>query len=485
MEHKEELGTPQLRAVLKITKETGERLDQDTIVQLLADSRNWIPAFFKEVQPFHGNTELSYKIFKAGIDLTDYYPLYEAWEECQNTMQAAVNRLLEEPEPMPAPAEHSTRVEKPPTVVCDGGPARPLKEFKPIKAITAAELDELDIQPIDWLVKDILPVGLAILGAPSKYYKSYMALGLCIAICQGGKFLHFDCEKHACLYFDLESTKRRPKNRLDQILGSDQKKPNNLHIITGEDNPGRIGEGFEAQVEYQLSEHPDIKLIVVDVFQLIRQPAKRGQSGYDRDYEDFRALKQIVDKHDVGILLIHHTRKMKDPTDVFNELSGSTGMLGAQDCAWVISKKNRTDNEATLHITGRDLDSQALKIEFIKKIFQWQYIGTEEEVEDQRRVTEYLQSPIRETIVKLVYQGSGQWEGKAEDIKGASKYLSQEIYDDVRKIGKFFREYVYLFQGIYGVNAVPGNTKTRKWRFNDINAINDTNATQIELEYQG
>ena len=59
MEHKEELGTPQLRAVLKITKETGERLDQDTIVQLLADSRNWIPAFFKEVQPFHGNTELS------------------------------------------------------------------------------------------------------------------------------------------------------------------------------------------------------------------------------------------------------------------------------------------------------------------------------------------------------------------------------------------------------------------------------------------
>ena len=93
-----------------------------------------------------------------------------------------------------------------------------------------------------------------------------MALGLCIAICTGAKFLGFDCEKHDCLYFDLESTKRRPKSRLDQILGADQKKPDNLHIITGEDNPGRIGEGFEAQVEYQLSEHPNIKLIVVDVF---------------------------------------------------------------------------------------------------------------------------------------------------------------------------------------------------------------------------
>lgn len=32
------------------------------------------------------------------------------------------------------------------------------------------------MEPIDWLVDKILPVGLSILGAPSKYYKSYMAL---------------------------------------------------------------------------------------------------------------------------------------------------------------------------------------------------------------------------------------------------------------------------------------------------------------------
>lgn len=347
------------------------------------------------------------------------------------------------------------------------------------------------MEPIDWLVDKILPVGLSILGAPSKYYKSYMALGLCVAICQGAKFLGFDCTKHDCLYFDLESTKRRPKNRLDQIVGTGTKKPDNLHIITGDQSPGRIGEGFEEQVEYQLQKYPNIKLIVIDVFQLIRQPAKRNQTGYDRDYEDFRALKQIVDKHDIGVLLIHHTRKMKDPSDVFNELSGSTGMLGAQDCAWLISKKDRSDNEATLHITGRDLDNRDLKIEFDKKFFQWRYIGTEEEVEARRRETAYMQSPIRETIIKLVGQGSGHWEGRSEEIKNASKYLSQEIYEDVRNIGKFIREYSDLLQGIDGVNAIPGNTKTRKWKFNDTNATNnidatnDTNATQMKLRYQG
>lgn len=340
------------------------------------------------------------------------------------------------------------------------------------------------MEPIDWLVDKILPVGLSILGAPSKYYKSYMALGLCVAICQGAKFLGFDCTKHDCLYFDLESTKRRPKNRLDQIVGTGTKKPDNLHIITGDQSPGRIGEGFEEQVEYQLQKYPNIKLIVIDVFQLIRQPAKRNQTGYDRDYEDFRALKQIVDKHDIGVLLIHHTRKMKDPSDVFNELSGSTGMLGAQDCAWLISKKDRSDNEATLHITGRDLDNRDLKIEFDKKFFQWRYIGTEEEVEARRRETAYMQSPIRETIIKLVGQGSGHWEGRSEEIKNASKYLSQEIYEDVRNIGKFIREYSDLLQGIDGVNAIPGNTKTRKWKFNDTNATSENDIVYKENRFK-
>lgn len=39
------------------------------------------------------------------------------------------------------------------------------------------------MEPIDWLVDKILPVGLSILGAPSKYYKSYMALFGLVSLC--------------------------------------------------------------------------------------------------------------------------------------------------------------------------------------------------------------------------------------------------------------------------------------------------------------
>ena len=184
---------------------------------------------------------------------------------------------------------------------------------------------------------------------------------------------------------------------------------------------------------------------------------------------------------------------MKDPYDVFNELSGSVGVMGALDCAWVITKDDRYSMEGTLHITGRDMESQKLKICFNKKTFQWEYVGTEEDVNNQRRVFTYNQSPIRETIVNLVSQGSGHWEGSADDIRKASKYLSWEIHDDVRTIGKFIREYDDLFQGIDGINSAY-DTRTRgkrKYIFNvahvgDVDNVSDVahvDTAQQELPF--
>ena len=221
-------------------------------------------------------------------------------------------------------------------VVCDNGKARPMKrEFQPIQAVTAAELDKMELPPVEWLVDNILTVGLAALGAPPKSYKSFMALDLCTAICTGTTFLGFKTHQHACLYFDLESTKGRPKNRLNLILGKDTPKPDNLYIITGDDEPGRIGNGFETQVEYQLQQHPDIKFVVVDVFQKIRIPKKGQNGGYDVDYEELGALKSIIDKHGVGLLLIHHSKKARDLSDPFNNFFCFSAIMGSLDCAWV------------------------------------------------------------------------------------------------------------------------------------------------------
>ena len=351
---------------------------------------------------------------------------------------------------------------------------------KPLKAITAAELQYMIIPEIEWIVHKILPIGLSMLGAPSKYYKSYMSLGLCCAICNGDKFLGFDSVKSGCLYLDLESTKRRPKKRLKQIL-KDKAFPENLYILTGTDGVNRIGDGFEEQIEQMLQDHPDIKLIVVDVFQMIRQPAKRNQSGYDRDYDDFKVLKRIADTHNIGLLLIHHTRKMKDPGDVFNELSGSVGVMGALDIAWIITKEDRYAEEGTLHITGRDLESQKLKIRFNKKTFQWEYIGTEDDINAQRLLVEYEESPVVNTIRKLLKCNDGHWEGSAGDLIDASKHLGFPIYEDSRKIGKSINKYHELLLVVDGIEY-QYDTKTRgkrKYIFDVEHVVNDVNVEHV------
>lgn len=314
------------------------------------------------------------------------------------------------------------------------GKTVPAQEIQPLSLITAAELDKMVLPPIRWIVKDVLPTGLAMLGAPSKYFKSYMALDLCSSVCNGADFLGRQTVKGSCLYFDLESSKRRPQKRLKQILG-DQLKPDNLLIHAGLTGVQKIGNGFEDQIRQTLIEHPDIKLIVIDVLQKIRPAAKFKQNGYDRDYDDMTVLQQLAIENDVCILLIHHTRKMKDDSDVFNELSGSVGIMGALDTAWVISKKSRKEKDAILHITGRDIESVDLGIEFDPRSMRWKCNGTTEEIEAKKLADDYRNSPIIATIKKLVSQNGGTWTGSAADIESASHYFGTPIYTDLQHIG--------------------------------------------------
>jgi hypothetical protein len=63
------------------------------------------------------------------------------------------------------------------------------------------------------------------------------------------------------------------------------------------------------------------------------------------------------------VIVIHHTRKAKSD-DVFEEISGTTGIVGAVATAMVLTRSPDTPDEQLLHLTGRDLitdDPIALK----------------------------------------------------------------------------------------------------------------------------
>ncbi len=67
-------------------------------------------------------------------------------------------------------------------------------------------------------------------------------------------------------------------------------------------------------------------------------------------------LKRLSDTYHVSILAIHHLRKTAS-NDVLDEIIGSTGLTGAVDGAMIL-KRDRGQNEATLFVTGRDVEQE-------------------------------------------------------------------------------------------------------------------------------
>ena len=56
-------------------------------------------------------------------------------------------------------------------------------------------------------------------------------------------------------------------------------------------------------------------------------------------------------------------------------ISGTNGLLGAADGAFIMQKKRRTDNTALLDIVGRDQPDQELTLEFNRERCVWEFRG--------------------------------------------------------------------------------------------------------------
>ena len=325
-----------------------------------------------------------------------------------------------------------------------------------LNPISANDLLNKEIPELKFLVKDLCPAGLGVLAAPPKFYKSFLALQLCVALSTGKDFLGRPTERTGCLYFDLESSNRRPQNRL-KAMGIDNL--DGVQFVTQEEMPKKdhgmitLANGFSDTLENYLTKNPKIGFIVIDVFKKIRTEVKKTQSLYDHDYADIEKLQAIAGNKNVTILLLHHTRKLADANDPFNNMSGSSGLLGAVDFCWLISKNKRNDQQATLSITGRDIESAELTVEFDQKNLEWKFIGTAEDIQAQRELDEYNSSAITKVIRQLVNQ-NGQWTGTVSEIIHASRYTDNQIHQPPQQVGKAVQKYTPL---LYSIDEIKTN----------------------------
>ena len=270
------------------------------------------------------------------------------------------------------------------------------KEKKVIHSITAKELSTIELPKPCIIVRNLLSQGFSIIAGQPKLGKSWLALDLCYCVCMGYPFLDFETTKSACLYLALEDSKSRLKERMEKMLG-DKDIPDNLHLAT---KCEPLNEGLIEELEQKLEEYPDIKLIVIDTLQKVRGSQSRNQSLYDYDYKEIGKLKDFADEHQICILAIHHLRKMKDPSDPFNNISGSTGITGAADTSIVLYKDNFKDSNTIFVTESRDFES-------IQKIlvfdhYKWNVVGDYDGLEKEIEKFSYSTDPIVITINKLL-----------------------------------------------------------------------------------
>lgn len=359
-----------------------------------------------------------------------------------------------------------------------------LEELPDLITVDAGDLLAEDIPPIKFIVNEIAPEGFGLLAAKPKYKKSFLALQICIAVAKGGKVLGQNTTKAKCLYFDLESSHRRPQARLLAKNVNVEDVRGRLIFVTSDDlkkyqksrglkEPLTLANGFDVVLDNYLAKNRDVGLVIIDVLQKIRTEQKKNQQLYAYDYADIDKLTEIAKKYNVCIIGVHHATKMNDEADPYNNASGSIGMFAAVDFAWIITKDKRNSIDATLHIDGKDLNSQELTINFNNKTLDWEYQGTVEDVQERREVEAYNQSNIVATIIKLVNTNNGFWEGTASSIKTASQYYQTPIYDTPQKIGTEIDRYRDLLAGMdnISVDRARGTTKegrARKYTFTKI-----------------
>lgn len=290
-----------------------------------------------------------------------------------------------------------------------------------LETITAADLQQKDLPSIKFIVDRLLSVGLNILASPPKYGKSWMVLALCLAVASGGRLLGYTTNQCGCLYLALEDSQRRLKTRMNKLLAG-KAAPGGFHFAT---MASPIDNGLFDELEDFLKKHPDTGLIVVDTLQRVRGASHGKEGAYAADYREVGALKAFADQHNVALLLVHHLRKMKDDGDPFNMISGTNGIMGAADTTMVLTKEKRGDSNATFSVVGRDVESSDTVLRFNKDTCYWENLGDADWFAEQQARQEYQESPLVKTIKKLVEQSPEGWEGTAQQLLEAGRFIAR------------------------------------------------------------
>lgn len=272
-----------------------------------------------------------------------------------------------------------------------------------MKTVTMQELYQDIYSKKPPVIEGLLYQGTYLFVGSPKIGKSFFMAQLAYHVSTGTPLWDYPVKKGTVLYLALEDDYRRLQERMYRMFGTDSTE--NLYFSV---SSKPLGNGLTDQLSGFIREHPDTTLVIIDTLQKIREVDSDSYS-YAKDYEIINQLKQFSDSWGICLLLVHHTRKQKS-SDNFDMISGTNGLLGCADGAFMLYKETRTSNKATLEISGRDQQDQKIHLIRDEEKLCWNFEKAETELGKEPP------EPLLECIANLVTEENPTWQGTATEL---------------------------------------------------------------------
>ena len=300
-----------------------------------------------------------------------------------------------------------------------------------LRTVSMTELYENVYRSKPPLIDGLLYPGAQLFVGPPKLGKSFFMSQLAYHVSTGAPLWGYSVRQGTVLYLALEDDYGRLQKRLYQMFGVES--TDNLYFSV---SAGQIGNGLDEQLENFVREHPDTVLIIIDTLQKVREMGGEKYS-YANDYEIITRLKSFADSKGICLILVHHTRKQQ-ADDPYDMISGTNGLMGAADGAFLLKKEKRTSNAATLDVSGRDIQDQRFYLKRNAEKLLWELEKIETEPWHQPS------EPLLEEVAKHINAEQPDWEGTATDFV---KFLGVDIHPNTLtcklniNAGRLFDEY--------------------------------------------
>ena len=275
-----------------------------------------------------------------------------------------------------------------------------------LHTVSMSELYDTVFQSKPPVIDGLLHAGTYLFAGAPKVGKSFLMAQLAYHVSMGLPLWGYPVHKGTVLYLALEDDHRRLQGRLYRMFGMEGTNDLLFAIYAKQ-----LGLGLEEQLKKFVRQHPDTKLIIIDTLQKVREVGGDKYS-YANDYEVVGKLKRLADDCGICLLLVHHTRKQQ-ADDKFDMISGTNGLLGAADGAFLLQKEKRTDGSAVLDVAGRDQQDQRFYLTRDKERLIWTLERTETEAWTEPP------DPVLEAIAALVTAEKPTWGGTATELVAA------------------------------------------------------------------